>query len=137
MNWFLYALLATFFFSGMTLLFKKVLASGITPAALMLFFTPFFMLFYILHAFVTKTPTTISKPVVLLIIAAAFLSYIANLLFTKSIAVAPNAGYPTAIIGLQLAIITLGSVMLFGSTISPLKGVGIALAIVAGMLLAL
>ncbi|PIN73572.1 hypothetical protein COV20_05100 [Candidatus Woesearchaeota archaeon CG10_big_fil_rev_8_21_14_0_10_45_16] len=135
MEWLIYALLGMLFFSGMILLFKKITLSGVTPATLMLFVAIFLTVFYTLHVVLTRSAAKVNGSVLVLIIIAAFLSYLANLFYTKSIAVAPNAGYPATIISLQLAVITIASVFLFGSELSLLKGTGIILAIVAGILL--
>lgn len=67
----------------------------------------------------------------------AFLSYGANLLYVKSIELAPNPGYSAAIISLQLVIIAVAAVFLFNSELTVIKGLGIFLALLAGILLAI
>lgn len=125
------------FFSGMILLFKKITLMGVKPAVLLLFVSIFLFIFYLSHTTVTKTPTKINNYILILIIIAAFLSYLANLFYTKSIALAPNAGYSAAIISLQLAVITIASIILFGAEFSLIRGVGVLLAIIAGILLSI
>lgn len=137
MNWFILALLAMLFFSGMILVFKKIVVLGVQPATLMLYVAIFLTIFYILHILITKTPVKVNTPVLLWLVLAAFLSYAANLFYTKSIALAPNPGYSATIVSLQLAIIAIASFFLFGSELTLLKGAGIFLAIVAAVLLAL
>lgn len=137
MNWFILALLGMIFFSGMILVFKKIIILGVPPAKLMLYVAIFLTVFYILHVLITKTPVKVNTPVLLWLVLAAFLSYAANLFYTKSIALAPNPGYSATIVSLQLAIIAIASFFLFGSELTLLKGTGILLAIVAAVLLAL
>ena len=64
-------------------------------------------------------------------------SYVGNIFHLKSIELAPNPGYPTAILGLQIVIISLISLFLFGSKITLTKGIGIGFAAIAIILLAL
>ncbi|KHO49849.1 MAG: hypothetical protein QT02_C0003G0039 [archaeon GW2011_AR9] len=137
MTWLLYALLGMIFFAGMVLLFKKITLLGVPASILMLFLAIFLVVFYALHVTITKTPPKVTSFAIVLIIAAAFLSYLGNLFYTKSIALAPNPAYSTTIISLQVLLIALASVFLFGSELSLVKGIGIMLAIVAGILLAL
>ena len=137
MNWFVYALISMLFFSGMVLLFKKVLVLGIKPSVLMLFLSMSLAIFYAIHVGVTKTSPKINIFGLVLIIIAAFLSYVANLLYTKSVAIAPNPGYSATIISLQLILITIVSIFLFGSEFDLTKGLGIVFAVIAAVLLAL
>jgi len=136
MNWFTYALIGAVLFSGMVLLFKKITAT-VKPATLMLYVAIFLTIFYLLHVTITKTPVKINGSTMLWIAAASLLSYIANLVYTKSIALAPNAGYSTTIVSSQLAFITVASVFLFGSEITLIKGFGIVLAIISMIILSL
>ena len=135
MSWLLYALLGMVFFAGMILLFKKITLLGTEPLILLLFLTIFLAGFYVVHVSITKTPLKVNSTVILLILAAAFLSYLGNLFYTKSIALAPNPAYSTTIISLQIVLIAIASVFLFGSELSTVKGIGILFAIVAGILL--
>ncbi|MDP3990221.1 MAG: EamA family transporter [archaeon] len=136
MNWFTYALIGAVLFSGMVLLFKKITAT-VKPATLMLYVAIFLTIFYLLHVTITKTPIKINGSAMLWIAAASLLSYIANLVYTKSIALAPNAGYSTTIVSLQLVVITVASVFLFGAEINLIKGFGILLAIISIVVLSL
>ncbi len=137
MEWLTYAIVSMIFFAGMILLFKKVLTFNVKPASLMLFISIFLVFFYLIHVIITKTPTKVGNSTLILIFAAAFLSYVANILYTKSIAIAPNPGYSAAIVSLQLVLIAVASFFLFKSELTVTKGVGIILAIIAGILLSI
>lgn len=131
MLWLIYALLGMLFFSLMILLFKRLTILNLKPAALLFLVAIFLVFFYMSHILITKTPVKINQHILVIIIAAAFFSYIANLFYTKSIEIAPNPGYSAAIIGLQAAVIALASVLFFGSGFSLTKGLGVLLAVAA------
>ncbi len=137
MTWIIYALLGMILFSIMILLFKKLTLLNVNPATLMLFVSLVLLLSYAGHVFFTKADLKVSPFIFLLLLLAGIVSYVGNFLYIKSIALAPNPGYVATIVGLQLAVIAIGSVFLFGSELTATKGIGIALAIVAGILLAL
>ncbi len=137
MSWVLYAILALLFFSGMILLFKKASDLGVKPAVIMFFVAISLALFYVGHIVITRTPITQSGTVIALLVLAGFLSYAGNLFYTKSIALAPNPGYAAALVGLQLAVIALASMFFFKSELTLIKGTGLLLAIIAGILLSL
>lgn len=137
MSWFMYALLGMVFFSAMVLVFKKLTALGVKTSALLLLVFLFGALFYGAHTLVTKTPVKINYSIIVLLAAAALSSYIANLFYVKSIELAPNPAYPTAIVGLQVGLIAIGSILFFGSEFNWIKGVGLLLTIVAIVLLSL
>lgn len=138
MKWLLYAFLAIIFFSIMILLFKKVTLMGISSAVLLLFVSIFLTAFFVIHLMVTNTPTTnLNNKVLLIILIAAFFSYLGNFFYVKSIGLAPNPGYSVAINGLQAVVITILSIFLFQAEITILKGVGIGFAVLAVLFLAL
>ena len=58
------------------------------------------------------------------IVAAALASFLGNACFFKAMQVAPNPGYPGAIEGCKMLVVTLLSVCLFAAHFSILKGVG-------------
>ena len=137
MGWILTALLGMLFFSGMILLFKLLTDKGVSASLLLFFLFLFGALFYFVHILATDASFTVSRSLLFLIAFAAVLSYLGNLLYVKSIALAPNPGYSAAIIGMQLVFITLASVFLFGSELSLQKGVGIFFGLLAIVLLSL
>jgi len=136
-NWFVYALLGMVFFSGMILIFKKLVVAGLKPNVILFFIFTFGMLFYLTDIIYNKTSISINYYFLGFLILAAFLSYLGNLLYVKSLSTAPNPGYTTAINSLQIILITIGSFLLFGSGISAKNIVGIVLGLIAIILLTL
>lgn len=59
-----------------------------------------------------------------LIVGAAIASFLGNLCFLKAMNHAPNPGYPCAIEGSKVVIVTLISIWLFAAHFSYLKGLG-------------
>jgi len=137
MNWFIFAIFALLAFSGMVLTFKKITLLGVSPVVLMLFVAIFLTVFYALHVLITKTPIKINGASLGWLLLAGVLSYLGNLFYIKSIALAPNPGYAVTVAGLQLAVIAVASFFLFQSEFTLIKGAGIVLAIIAGVLLAI
>lgn len=135
MNWIFLAFLAMLAFSGMVLVFKKISLLGVSPAVLMLFVAIFLTVFYALHVFITKTPIQVNGSSFVWLLFAGVLSYLGNLFYTKSISLAPNPGYVVTIAGLQFAVIAVASFFLFQSEFTLVKGVGVFLAIIAGVLM--
>ena len=136
MNWVLYALLGMVFFSGMNLIFKR-LTADLKPNVLLLFIFIFGALFYLIDSVYTKTSLNLNYKLVLLLLAAAFLSYLGNLFYVKSLSLSPNPGHSAAINSLQIILITIGAVFLFGSEITIKNLIGIMLGIIAIILLSL
>lgn len=134
MGWFLYALLGMVLFSVMLLIFKK-LTADLKPNVLLLFIFGFGMIFYLADIVYANSPFNLNLKLVLLLLIAAFLSYLGNLLYVKSISLAPNPGYSAAIISFQVILITFGSYFLFGSQITVKGLVGIVMGVIAIILL--
>lgn len=134
MNWLTYALFGMVCFATMILIFKK-LTSYLKPNILLLFIFCFGMIFYLIDSLYTKSAFNLNSKIILLLIIAAFFSYLGNLLYVKSISIAPNPGYSVAIVSLQAIIITLGSYFLYGSEISGKSLIGIIFGVIAIILL--
>lgn len=66
-------------------------------------------------------------PVLAAIAALSVLSYAGNFFLIRSIATAPNAGYPIAVTSAQVALVAVASAVLFQAELSPLKIVGVVL----------
>src|SRR3989338_9259178 len=113
MTWIPYAILGLLFFSGMILLFKKASDLGVKPAVIMFFVSISLTVFYVGHVAITRTSIKQSRTIIALLVLAGFLSYAGNLFYTKSIALSPNPGYAAALVGLQLAVIALASMLFF------------------------
>jgi len=134
MEWMLLALISVVFFSGMTLLFKR--ATLEVPASIILFFVfGFGFIFYLFHIFITKTPIKVNPTIVWILLAAALLSYLANLFAVKALGMAPNPAFADAFGGLKFVIVAVAAVFLFGSPLTFLNMIGILLTVVGLFLL--
>lgn len=137
MEWYSYALLSMLFFSIMVLIFKRLMSGGLQPGVILLFVFGLSALFYLAHFLIAKTPMETNYYILALLLIAAILSYVGNLFSLKAINSAPNVGYPLAINSLQIILVTVASVFLFGSKLSLIKVAGLLLGLIAIMLLAL
>ena len=137
MNWLTYALLGMFFIALMSLIFKKLTLENLQAEIILLFLFGFAFLFYLGQVIVTKTPVKLNYFLIILLILAAFFSYIGNLFQVKSIGLAPNPAYSIAIISSQTILVAIGSYFLYNSQISIMNAIGILLGIVAIVLLSL
>ena len=137
MKWLIYALLAMVFFSVMVLIFKKLTIKGVQPSLMLFLLFICAALFYGLHVLVfsVKDRAAITPSVMTLIFLAALLSYAGNLFQIKSIEASPNPGFTIGIVSLQAVFIAIGSVLLFNSSFSSIKILGIVLAVIALVLL--
>jgi uncharacterized membrane protein len=122
-----YAVVAMACFASMQLLFTQLTRRGIATPTMLLFVFAFGASFYLLHVLLTGTSVAVTTPAVLLLVLAASFSYVGNLCAVRALAAAPNPGYAVAIVGLQAAVVTLTSVLLLGSTLSWIKGLGVFL----------
>ena len=135
MEWYLYALISALLVVAMTLIFKKLTLLKITPPVILLFVFGFGFFFYLFHVILTKTPINISHSIILLFLFTALLSYRANMLSQKSISLAPNVGYSTAITNsIQIILVTGAGVLLFQQQLTTVKIAGAVLTI-AGIVL--
>lgn len=70
-----------------------------------------------------RLPTTILPWI--LIVGAAIASFLGNLCFLKAMHLSPNPGYPCAIEGSKMLLVTVVSLWLFASHLTLIKGVGV------------
>ena|SRR3989344_1483805 len=137
MNWLTYALLGMVFIAIMSLIFKKLTIEKLQAEVILVFLFGFAFVFYLTQVIITKTPVNVNYYLIILLILAAFFSYLGNLFQVKSIGLAPNPAFSIAIISLQTILVAVGSYFIFNSTISLLNGVGIVLGIIAIVLLSI
>lgn len=135
MEWVFYALISVVFFSGMTLLFKKVTVLKVETPVLLMFIFGFGFLFYAIHVFANKTPVNVNALSITLLLVAAALSYGANFFSVKALGLAPNPGFSEAVGGLKLVVISLAAVALFGSQLTMPNIAGIVLMMAGSILL--
>ena len=93
---------------------------------------PLILLFNVLYILVTRTPLRLptTASAWLLLVGAALASFVGNLYCLKAMNLAPNPGYPVAIQGANVLIVTLASLWLFAAEFSYWKGVGVLLCVI-------
>ena len=134
MTWFIYAFIGTFLFAAMLLIFRYLGNLGVKESTILLYVFGIGTIFFIGHSLVTHSPMKVNTKVFLLLVLATAFSYAGNLLFTKSLLIAPNPGYATAVDAFRVLLITVAAIFLFGSELTLLKGIG-AVLMVAGVVL--
>lgn len=134
--WQWYAAVAMACFAGMQLLFKQLTRLGMAPVPLLCYVFLIGSVFFLLHlAALRTTPAPLSGATAGLLTLTAALGYIGNICAVRALAAAPNAGYSTAIVGLQALLVTLGAIVFFGAAVSAGKLAGVVLCVVGVVLL--
>ena len=137
MNWLTYALLGMVFIAIMSLIFKKLTIEKLQAEVILVFLFGFAFVFYLTQVIITKTPVNVNYYLIILLILAAFFSYLGNLFQVKSIGLAPNPAFSIAIISLQTILVAVGSYFIFNSNLTLLNGIGIVLGVIAIVLFSL
>ena len=137
MNWITYAIIAAFSFTGMILLYKKLLLLGINQLLLNLFIFGFVFLGFASIVVISKTPVKLSYLMVALLIAASIFSLIGNYSMVKSYFSAPNPGYATTLVSTQLILISVLSIVFFKSEFSWVKFFGIIVVLFGSYLISI
>lgn len=135
--WILNALFGMVSFSLMFLLFKQMTRFGLEPAAVFSYVFPVASVFFLLFARYSGTNLQAVSPYWLLALLAGFCSFSGNLFSLRALSGAPNPGYAVTLVSLNVVVVTLVSVALFGSELSYLKGLGVVLCVIGGLLVAL
>ena len=137
MNLITYAIIAAFSFTGMILLYKKLLLLGINQLLLNLFIFGFVFLGFASIVVISKTPVKLSYLMVALLIAASIFSLIGNYSMVKSYFSAPNPGYATTLVSTQLILISVLSIVFFKSEFSWVKFFGIIVVLFGSYLISI
>ncbi len=135
MKWLELSLLSAFLMAGVTLASKYVLARGVKESLLLFWgfvFGAVIMAAYILYK---KQPVKAEISSLVLIALVITVALLGNYFFFKAINLAPNPGYAAAISSLNVVIVTVLSLLLFKSELTPIKGLGVVLAAVSVFLL--
>ena len=135
--WIVYATFAMLCFAGMQLLFKQLTRLGLTSPVILAFVFGAGTLLYLAHIAVTRPPVLVSPRAIAMLGAASIFSYAGNLYMVRALGEAPNPGYAMAIVGVQAVVVTVASIILFGSEFSWLKAAGVALSVIGVALLTL
>jgi len=135
MMWFIYALIAMVSFTVMILSFNKIGLLGMSSETTIMYYSIFAALLVFVYVISTKIPLSMTKYMLIFLIIAVVFGTIGNIFLLKSMQISPNPGYPVAIAGLQILLITVASVFLFKSEITLVKGIGILFALIGIVLL--
>jgi uncharacterized membrane protein len=137
MKWFLLALGSMTCFSAMLLVFKHLTRQGVAASIILVFTLGLALMFNLLHIGWRGDSMRIGARTWAWLALAAGLSYVGNLLFIRSIGVAPNPGYPTAVEGAKALLVMMASIWIFGSHLTILGGIGVGFCLAGLVLLAL
>jgi hypothetical protein len=125
--WIAMSLAAMGLMAAMLLLLSGLNRLGLDQSITLLCLFPLIFLFNIVYVLVAETPLRLptTASAWLLLAGAALASFLGNLYCLKAMNLAPNPGYPVAIQGANVLIVTLVSLWLFASPFSYLKGLGV------------
>lgn len=137
MPWFIYGLIGTTALAAMVLIFKYLGLQGLSQQKILFYVFLVGTIFYLTHLFITKTSLVISGELLWWLIAAAFFSYLGNLLIVKSVISAPNPGYADAVSAFRIVLTTIAATLLFGSELTLLKGTGVVVMVLGLILLSI
>ena len=137
MTWFLSSILAAIFLAIGFLLAKKLSLESVSLPVMLFFIwgiSSIILLGYLLYS---KQPIHLSSPILGLLVLAAVAIFLGQLFLYNGIYTAPNPGYATAIGSIQVLIVVLLSLMLFGLEFSLLKIVATILILIGVIILGL
>ena len=135
--WIIYSLCAALSFSGIFVIFKALELRSVSTFVSLAWVFIVAALLYVGHNAYTKESLKVSGTVLYLVLAAGVLSYIGNAFQFRATALAPNPGYAIAVVSVQVVLVTVLSLFLFGSDFSTTKGLGVLLSLCGVILLSL
>jgi len=127
--WYILAIIAALLSSIMVLGIKYATTKGFDPAFILFLSFSTSALMALLHINISKVTLKFDWKVISLILCTGILSYIANLLLTRSIRISPNPGYSQAIMSGNIILISVLSYFIFHSDFSLRKIIGAAVCI--------
>lgn len=137
MNWISYAFLGMTFFAAMQLIFKKLTTLEVPTEIINFYFFLFSTVAFFIFSFSRQTNLTFPIKLFPVFVLLALIAVVANYCSISAIRSAPNPGYVTGITSFNATIITLASVFLYQSDLSPIKLAGIGLSLGGLILLGL
>lgn len=134
--WIIYSFLAFIGFSGITLSIKALTQYNIHTTIINFWFFLFSSLCFLLLSLAEKKEVlTVPKQSISLFVILTASAVLGNYFSVKAYATAPNPGYPYAIISCTVIVLSITSFFLFGSSLSPIKILGIVLCLVGASLI--
>ena len=135
MNWFVSSLLAAVLLAAHFLFFKQAHSLKLPVAQIAMFAWSIAAAGLLLYHLIGRQGFAInSKQAALTIVMAGLTFFIGSLLLNKAMVMAPNPGFATAVGSLQVLLLVVASVFIFGSSFSGLQVMGASL-VVAGVIL--
>jgi uncharacterized membrane protein len=125
--WIEMSLAAMGLMAAMLLLLNGLNRYGLDQSMTLLCLFPLIFVFNVVYILVAGTPLRLptTASAWLLLVGAALASFLGNLYCLKAMKLAPNPGYPVAIQGANVVIVTLVSLWLFASHFSYVKSLGV------------
>lgn len=136
-DWVWYGLGSAVCFTVMVLVFKKLLLLDVSPLVLNLLVFGFTFSGFLAWTWVSRTPLNVSMLVVLLVVLASLCSLAGNFLDVLAVKNAPNPGYAATLKATQMALVTLAAPFLFGSELTAVRLLGVALVLVGVVVISL
>ena len=135
--WLIYSLTALFGFTGIYFFIKLLTTYNIGSSVLNFWMFALASIGFLLLSIFQKEPLSVPKSSIYIFIILTFFVIFGNYFSVKAVSIAPNAGYPAAIVGCAAAIMTILSIFFFGADLSWLKMLGVALATIGIILIAI
>lgn len=136
MKWFGWSLGSMACLSAMLLVFKRMSLQGVSSAVILVFTLGVAFALNALMLAGRGELANLRWAQIPWLMAAGALSFVGNLLYLRSLAIAPNPGYPAAVEGAKAFVVLLLSVVLFGSRLTPSGVAGVLLCVLGIALLA-
>ncbi len=138
MNWLWYAILGTLSLSGMFLTIKKLGLLGVKTGVILVYLFVVAGTLFLLYNLVSKNNIIVKEGNVLMfLILVGIFSFLGNFFSTKSIISAPNPGYSLVITSFNIVLITVASYFLFKSELTTIKLLGMVIALIGLIIVAL
>ena len=136
-NWFKLSIVNAVFISIVVLLVKRALNEGISTWVWLMYFYAFNAILLAVYLKSKKQIKKVSKLLLTLLISAAVLGILGNVLLINAIKIAPNPGYVSAVTSTQIILVAIASIFLFKSEFTFKKGIGTFLVVLGVILLGL
>jgi|TARA_B100001971_G_scaffold194280_1_gene200158 drug/metabolite transporter (DMT)-like permease len=136
MNWYIYSIISAFLLAAHFLFLKKASLSGI-PLSLLIMYMWLISGVGLLIYQITKGQLSIPTNLIWIVVFATITALAGTFLLNLGVYTAPNPGYATAVGSLQVLIVVVSSMLIFGSDFSSIKILGSLLVIIGVIMLGL
>ena len=129
-KWYIDSIIGMIFFTSCLMVSKRVSMQGVTPLVLVAFMFSTASILFLAHIWITNTPLNLDSKKITLLLIAGFFSYVGNLYYFKGFSKAPNPGYAISVNSFNAVLVTIFAAILFGSSFTIQKIIGIILCVV-------